>query len=109
MCFPLLRLVDVYDLLIDDSNRIQIENNLRIENALYEFQLEPLPLEFIDNGYPLPSDSIEEKIMHINIQNAFVQTPTNFLDEIGFFNEFNPHFFSSANNFVEPLTIQQEL
>lgn len=48
-------------------------------------------------------------IMHINIQNAFVQTPTNFLDEIDFFNELISHFSSNANNFAEPSTIQQEL
>ncbi len=66
MCFPppidkACASEDIYDLLIDESNREEIENNFRIENAIMQYQLEHLQ----NNCIPL----IEEHIPPIQIPN----------------------------------------
>lgn len=51
MCFPPPSIVecasdDIFDLFIDDSNRINIKNDLCVTNALFQFQIELLPLDY---------------------------------------------------------------
>lgn len=82
----------VDDLFIDDTNRIEIETNLRFETAFINFPLEPQPL----NTIPL----LEDQIAPVETSYGIEQAPLSWIEEINSliegipeYDEVNPYFF----------------
>jgi len=125
MCFPKTPKVelqsseDVFDLLLTDAERIEIENpihktifflNLDLVERFFQLEIQPIDIasaEFEDLGLPLHPD-------HGTIPYGVTDAPISYISMLNQpvqFNEINPQYFEDEDDpyLTIPYTIYQEL
>lgn len=118
MCFPATSRVevrsseDVFDLLIADVERIEIENQIRNTNRFFQLNLED---GFVEQPIDVAPEESEDFRLPWNpeiIPYGISNTP-NSLNEIinqaNQFNEINPQYFEDDSSVIIPFHINQVL